>query len=73
MLKNVIMKSSINLHSEYDQLNSLYKLEEKGNAELQFLGVSYQVDLVFGEIFVMFLRRRRGAQAQNKDQYKAKT
>ncbi len=25
------MKSSINLHPEYDQLNSLYKLEEKGN------------------------------------------
>lgn len=25
------MKSSINLHPEYDQVNSLYKLEEKGN------------------------------------------
>ena len=30
-MKNVIMTSSINLHPEYDQLNSLYKLEEKGN------------------------------------------
>jgi hypothetical protein len=29
--KNVDMKSSINLNPEYDQLNSLYKLEEKGN------------------------------------------
>ena len=25
------MKNSTNLHPEYDQVNSLYKLEEKGN------------------------------------------
>jgi hypothetical protein len=30
-MKYGIMKSSINLHPEYDQLNSLYKLEEKSN------------------------------------------